>query len=248
MGLLEKAREKFAKVCRQRGVDLAAQVQVRPLTPKEAIGEKANPDFAIKRGKEVVIEATFGDARGQAFTDCPSHWTGTLADLMSLDLANIQNRAVFVAGLNAIMRSLGMATGTVHCRDADPERCGPKMADLIEQRYGKARVGLIGLQPAILRALVERFGPGSIRVLDLNPENIGRIRSQMLVENGAKDLPDLVEWCDVGLATGSTVVNASMDEIVLRFEKARKPLIFFGNTISGAAALLGLERLCPFCQ
>jgi hypothetical protein len=107
-------------------------------------------------------------------------------------------------------------------------------------------VGLVGLQPAILKALVSRFGPDAVRVVDLNPDNIGEMRSGVFVWNGEKDLPRLVAECAVGLATGSSVVNCTLDGILNRFRQAEKPLILFGNTISGVAALLGMERLCPF--
>jgi uncharacterized protein (DUF4213/DUF364 family) len=83
-------------------------------------------------------------------------------------------------------------------------------------------------------------------VVDLNPENIGETRSGVVVWDGEEDLSRLVAECDVGLATGSSVVNGTLDEILEHFQQAEKPLILFGNTISGVAALLGLERLCPF--
>jgi uncharacterized protein (DUF4213/DUF364 family) len=66
--------------------------------------------------------------------------------------------------------------------------------------------------------------------------------------DGEKDLAELVEWCEVGLATGSSVVNGTINEILERFEAAGKPVVFFGNTISGVAALLNLERICPFAR
>ena len=81
---------------------------------------------------------------------------------------------------------------------------------------------------------------------DLNPDNIGKERAGVLVWDGAADLARLVEWYDVGLATGSSIVNGTIDDIVDRFQAACKRLVFFGNTISGAAALLGLRRMCPF--
>ena len=56
----------------------------------------------------------------------------------------------------------------------------------------------------------------------------------------------LIDWCDVGLATGSTLVNGSLDNLLARFEAASKPLAFFGNTIAGTAALNNLQRVCPF--
>jgi uncharacterized protein (DUF4213/DUF364 family) len=226
--------------------DLGSPVQVRPLDPDEAIGRDADPSFVIKKGKERVIEATFQGHGGQAFTDRPAGWSGTLEDLLALALDQVSNRAVFVAGLNAVLSALEQLPGTLHCKDEDPSRCGPEVARALHERFGDVRVGLVGLQPAILKALVSQFGPGAVRLVDLNPENIGETRSGVVVWDGEKDLPRLVAECEVGLATGSSVVNGTLDEILERFQQAGKPLILFGNTISGVAFLLGLERLCPF--
>ena len=248
MPMLEQAREAFMTLCSGRGVNRTAEVRVRPLMADEAIGAKAGPEFAVKRGKEVGIEATFNGARGQAFTDCPSAWTGTLNEALALDIANIRNRAILVATINAVLRSLHWVTATVHCRDEDPQRCGPQIARQLKERFGEKRVGLVGLQPAILKGLALGFGCGNVGAVDLNPENIGTWKVGVPIWNGATDLPRLVEWCGVGLATGSSLVNGSIDEIKLRFDKAGKPLVFFGNTISGTAALLNLDRICPFGQ
>jgi hypothetical protein len=248
MAMLEQAREAFMALCSERGVNRATEVRVRPLMADEAVGTKAGPEFAIKRGKEVVIEATFKNSRGQAFTDCPSRWEGTLTGLLSLDLTNVRNRAVFVAAMNAVLRSLGAAGGTVHCRDDDLARCGEAIAREIEKRFGKKRTCLIGLQPAILKGMAFGFGCGRIGAVDLNPDNIGTWKLGVRICDGVTELPKLVEACDLGLATGSTLVNGTIDEIMARFAAAKKPLVFYGNTIAGAAALLRLERLCPFGQ
>jgi len=246
MGILEQARDRFLALCRERAVDMDGPVIVRPLSPDEAIGPKADAGFVIKKGKERVIEAAASGARGQAFTDRPTSWSGRVEDLLVLDLSQVPCRAVFVAGMNAVLRALGAAEGTVHCTDEDPTRCGPEVARALQDRLGRVRVGLIGLQPSILAALADRFGPDSVRVLDLNPDNIGATKSGVPVWDGNTELDRLVAWCDVGLATGSSVVNGSIDDIAHRFRESAKPLLFFGNTISGTAALLGLDRLCPF--
>ncbi|MEW6355042.1 MAG: DUF364 domain-containing protein [Planctomycetota bacterium] len=246
MGILEQARNEFARVLKEEDVDRSLRVIVRPLSPGDAVGAKADGTLAIKKGKERVVEATFTGARGQAFTDAPSNWSGTLDDILSLVLGDARNRAVFVAAMNAVLRSFEVASGTIHCKDEDPIRCGREMARRIEERFGPKRLGLIGLQPGILSGLVERFGAESVRVLDLNPDNIGSLKCGVRVWDGGTDLPRLVDWCEVGLATGSSIVNGTIDEIKERFEASGKPLVFFGNTISGAAALLGLDRICPF--
>ncbi len=246
MNLLDQAREKLLSVCDEEGLHGDSPLVVVPLSPDEAIGPDADAGLAIKKGREQVLEATFREARGQAFTDAPSRWSGTLQDVLSLTLSAGRERAVFVAAMNAVLRSLGMVDGTVHCRDDAPERCGASMARALDARFGRKRVGLVGLQPAILRGLVEWFGIEAVRVLDLDPDNVGARRCGVEVWDGGKDLPRLVTWCNVGLATGSSLVNGTIDEIRRRFGNAEKPLVFFGNTISGAAALLGLDRFCPY--
>ena len=246
MSLLHQAREAWVRLCAARGVDLEQRLVVRPLLPVEAIGTKAEGDFAIKKGKERVVEATFGEACGQAFTDSPAEHAGPLSGVLSLDLSVVRHRAVFVASMNAVLRSLGVAEGTLHCTDEAPGQCGEELARQLEARFGHRRFGLIGLQPAILKALAERFSRDAVRLLDLDSDNIDTVKSGVEVWDGRTDLPRLVAWCDVGLATGSSIVNGTIDGIRSLFETAGKPLVFFGNTISGAAALLGLDRLCPF--
>lgn len=246
MEILQATRERFIQLCSDRKVDRGQHITVRPLSPNEAIGPRAGENFAIKKGKETVIEADFNGAGGQAFTDTPSPWRGTLDELLALDLSDVSSRAVFVAGMNAVMRSLGEARGTMHCLNEDATRCGQELAQELERRFGKSRFGLVGLQPAILQALSERFGADHIRVLDLNPDNIETVTSGVRVENGARELPSLVSWCDVGAATGSSIVNGTMNDITRLFGEAGKPVCFFGNTVAGAAALLGLDRICPF--
>jgi len=245
MSILEKARIEFIHVCNDRSLDLSQTVAIHPLLPRDAIGD-AEADFVIMKGKEYVIEAIFDNARGQAFTGIACNWNGTLEELLSLELSDIRNRGIFVASMNAVLRSIELATGTNHCRDEDPTNCGPKIAGQLEARFGSNRFGLIGLQPAILKALVNRFTREFVRVVDLNPDNIGSSKYGIEVWDGQSDLPRLVEWSEVGLATGSSIVNGTIDEIIRRFKDDDKPLVFFGNTISGTAALLNLDRLCPF--
>lgn len=246
MDILQCSREKLRHVCAECGLSPELSLAVRCLTPDEAIGRDADNEFVIKKGLERMVEAVFDGVRGQAFTDQPGNWQGTLGELLSLDLTDIGQRAIFTAGLNAVLRRIGHAQGTIHCLNEEPKRCGEELARQMRARFGSCRYGLIGLQPAILKGLTEEFGTQGVRVLDLNPDNIGQIRSGVQIWDGEQDLQRLIDWCDVGLATGSTIVNGSLDNLLARFEAASKPLAFFGNTIAGTAALNNLQRLCPF--
>jgi len=245
MDILEQARKKLDEISVAQHLDRTERITIRVLTPDEAIGATADENFVIKKGKERVIEAVYRGARGQAFTDAPGNWEGTLDELLSLDLETNGYRAVFTSGLNAVLRNLDLATGTVHCKDDEPTKCGQDMPENLHQRFGNRRYGIIGLQPAILKDMVDAYGKGGVRVADLNPDNIGQIREDLMVMDGEKDLDELVAWCDVGLATGSSIVNGTINEILERFNAAGKPVVFFGNTIAGVAALFNLERICP---
>lgn len=248
MDLLEQARIKLASLCNERQLDKDSRVTVRVLSPDEAIGAKADKEFVIKKGRERVIQATWNGACGQAFTDRPCDWQGSLAELLATDLAGNDRRAVFTAGLNAVLRGMEQAAGTIHCKDDEPSKCGEDFTQQLYERFGVKRFGMIGLQPAILDALVEGFGSARMRVVDLNEDNIGQKRCDIMVEDGEKGLDDLLAWCDVGVATGSTVVNGSINELLEKFAQAGKPLVFFGNTIAGVASLMGLDRICPFAR
>ena len=247
MGVLTETRDALKQVCREEGVALSTPVTVKGLSPEEAIGKKVGEDFAICRGKEVVIEATVGSARGQAFTDHPSDWSGTLEEVFALSLDDVKNRAVVVAALNALAAKLGLASHVVHCQEEDPMRCGPELVAELKQRFPKTRkVLLVGLQPAILASLVDEVGAKGVRVVDLDPENIDQVTRGVRIGNGAADISEDVDWCELMLVTGSSIVNGTLDGLLAMSHDASKPLVFFGNTIAAVAAAADLERICPF--
>lgn len=103
MNLLERARSLLEDELRKAAFDLDEPVTVRPLHPDEAVGQAADPDLAIRRGPEMVLQAEIGSGRGQAFTDQPRTWTGTVRQALALDLGVIWHRAQTVAVLNALL-------------------------------------------------------------------------------------------------------------------------------------------------
>lgn len=133
-------------------------------------------DFPIITGKDVMIQAEFHGYRGQAFTDAPASFSGTIEEVLKLDIVNnTHDRGIFIASLNAVMGFLKLCTCTVHCRTLGPEDCACDMADYLNINYpGASRIGLIGYQPALLEML---SGSGrDVKILDLNPANIGQKR------------------------------------------------------------------------
>lgn len=208
------------------------------LSPEEAIGRPQRRDFPIQKGKEKLMQAAFRGACGQAFTDMSRDFRGRLGDLVTMPVRTNYDRAVFVSGLNAVAAYLKMADHTIHCKDEAPHRCSEKLVAKVREEYGNPRIAFFGLQPAMVEALQPHF---EMRVFDLDPDNTGREKCGVKIESGALDPRAVERWADLYIVTGSTVCNATLPD----FLGLRKPVIYFGTTIAGTAAILGLERFCP---
>jgi hypothetical protein len=245
---LERTRPILREMAGAAGL-LEADVSVlaRPLTPEEAIGTPGRRDFPILIGKERVIEARVGNGRGHAFTDTPREFLGRLSEVIDITFRDSGDRVTYVATLNATLAHLGQVEGAVHCRDDDPERCGAEIAATIRDRISdRGVVGLIGFNPAIAEHLAGTFGPGRLRIADLNPDNVGREKFGVAVWDGAARTGELLETADLVLLTGTTLVNGTFDSIWEGIEQRRKMGLVYGVTAAGVCALLGFERICPY--
>ncbi len=209
------------------------KVRCKALSAKEAIGTPEHDDYPIIRGKEVMVEATFKGAKGQAFTDEFEQAEYHVEELTNLELDSNKTRASFIAGLNAVYRYLGLCDKTIHCKDAEPKECASHLLDAIEP---DKKVLQIGFQPRFLDMLSANR---QLRIIDLNPENINKSINGVTVEPES-NTQDAIAWCDLIFATGSTLVNGT----ITRFLNQGKPTIFYGVTSAAAAKILNLESYC----
>ncbi len=215
------------------------KVTAKPLSPEDAIGSTKRKDYVILKGKERLLQAELMGCRGQAFTSALGDFTGTLEDVLALPLENDYQRAVYIATLNAAAYYTGKVKNTVHCRNEGPELCARQAADYFKEHYGQPHILMVGYQPALAEALNQAF---QLTVLDLDPANIGRTINGVLIhDGGAANLDKHLAACDVIFATGSVMCNDTADPLT----ESGKPLVVFGTTGSGAAALLGIGRFCP---
>jgi hypothetical protein len=205
------------------------------LTPEEAIGDPEDRDYPIIKGREAIVEATFRDARGQAFSDAYGNRTLTVRDLLDAFPETNRQRAEFIAALNAVYRHLGLCETTVHCKDDEPRTCAKELAERIA---GGMNVLLVGLQPRMLEMLAKR---NPVKAVDLDADNIGRTIHGVTIA-GPEETREGIAWCSLILATGSTIVNGTLPD----FLGAGKPVIFYGVTIAAAARILELDHYC-FC-
>ncbi len=242
MGFYEELKAKTEQLVQERGLeDYPVEVKGKVLKPVEAIGDPQRRDFPILKGKEFMVEADFQGCKGQAFTGEPQGFQGTLKEILTIPLREKSSgeKAAFIATLNAVMNYLNLADRTRHCHNEKPENCARELGSYIKEKYGNVRIGFVGYQPAMIDHLHRDF---ELRALDLNPDNIGKVKSGVLIEDGEKNRDEVVQWADILLVTGSTVANGTIEY----FYSLEKPVLFYGNTIAGTAVLMGLERVCFF--
>lgn len=237
MNFYEEAKEVLSDLIKRNNLtgEKVNIVSARDLTPEEAIGNPDCKDFPLLKGKEVMMQANFLEAAGQAYTDMPGNFNGTLDEVLALPLKNNFQRAVFIAALNAVMRHLKLVKRTVHCRDKEPQECADQLVKYVRQRFGRPRIAFIGLQPAMVDSLARHF---PIRVTDMDPDNIGKRKCGVMIEDAA-NTREVISWGDLVLATGTTVVNNTYRSVL-----ANKPVVFYGVTISGIAGIKGYEQYC----
>ncbi|WP_423793133.1 Rossmann-like domain-containing protein [Methanocaldococcus indicus] len=196
-------------------------------------------DYPLMSGKEVLLRANFKGCYGDAFTDKPKEFVGTIEELIKNG-----NRAELIAAINAVMRYLNFVDKTVHCTGDEPEKCAKELVKYLKELKPK-KIGIIGFQPAFVKEIVNNFGTENVIVSDLNPENIGKIKYGAKIIHG-KYNEDLIKNSDVILATGSTIVNGTFEDIFNLAKKYNKKIIFYGTSIAGLAKLLNLERFCIY--
>ena len=225
----------------ESNVNITAKI----LTSEEAIGETERKDFPLLQGKEFLIQADFKNALGQAFTDAPGNFKGKLKEILELKLTNNNDRALFIATLNAVMRYVDAADKTIHCKNKEPELCASEIARTIINKYNAdIKIGIVGFQPAIIDNFSKELPAENIKVTDLDKENINKIKYEVLIWDGRKKTEELFKTSDVILATGSTVVNDGLSQLISFSEEYQKPLYLYGTTVAGTSKILNLERLC----
>lgn len=244
--IYRKITGKFAEILEKRELDPGdIRITSAGLSPEEAIGKTDRTDFPIMTGKEVMLQASYKGACGQAFTDSPAIFAGPLAEILKMDIISDPHaRGLYLAAMNAVLKYLGYIENTVHCKNAEPGECSEDYISYLRGKYGKCRLALIGYQPWLFKA-ISGESDFELRALDLNPENVGQIRFDVKVEHGIDDYDEVVlKWADVVLCTSSVFANATMDKYV----DIGKEVLFYGITGAGAIKLLDLQRHCPLSK
>ena len=238
-------RDKFLRLAEENSLlDNEIIIKTHILKPTEAIGNPGRRDFPLLKGKEVMVQASFIEMKGQAYTDSPSEFSGPLRDVVKLSLDDSRQKALFIASLNAVMRYLHPDITTVHCKNNEPEECAEEMMTHIKT-LNPHSVGIIGLQPAILDAMVKILGKENVTCIDRDEGNRDQVKYGVHIGWGDKEgMERIFKYSDLVLATGSSVANGSLVDILNIARNHNSSLYFYGVTIVGTARLMGLNQLC----
>ncbi len=238
--ILARLKKKVFHLVADRRLDQTpVLVKASPLSPQDAIGSTRRQDYVLLKGKERLLQAEVLGAKGQAFTSSLGDFSGSLADVLALPLTDDFQRAVFLACVNALVCSTGLQKNTIHCKNSGPELCAGEAADYIRKMCAPTSILMVGYQPALAEALNKEF---NLKVVDLDPDNIGTVKNGVAIDDGRADLSAAIEKADLIFATGSTLCNDTFD---LFYQNGKKPVLTFGTTSAGACALLGIPRFCP---
>ncbi|MFP4687843.1 MAG: Rossmann-like domain-containing protein [bacterium] len=247
MEILEEALHSFEKIIDRNNLQRGKiKIEARGLSPEEAIGQPGREDFPLAEGNEVMIQAEFCASIGQAFTDHPGNYEGSLAELLELPADSNYHRALKIAAMNAVLGQLKLIDRTVHCRNQGPQKCAEQIVDWLKTNHPELKkLLIIGYQPAIVEECLRYYGSDVVDVTDLAAERIGRrLTDGAVIKNGHKKNENLIGGADFVMATGSTVANNTISELLTLFKKHKTDFTFFGNTIAAVAYLLALPRLC----
>ena len=233
--IYEEIRKRAFNIIDKDLLDRNITVKARALSTEEAIGNPESDDFPLMKGKERLMQAELEGAAGQAFTDQYGNFEGTLKDILNSDLINNYRRSIFISSLNAALRHMGLIDATVHCRDKEPAECAVQLGKHILSIHSSPKITQIGFQPRFVEVL---SGITGLRAIDLDTDNIGKEKFGITIE-GPEKTADAIDWADLLLVTGTTIANGTIEQFL-----NRKPVLFYGTTIAGAAHLMGWDRFC----
>lgn|GEM_PF-2708800 len=120
--------------------------------------------------------------------------------------------------------------GAEFCLESDQNRCARHIVNYIIDRWGMIPVGLIGLNHAVAKTLVESLGSDNICITDLDFKKVGRTESGLTIWDGQIWNEELIRQSALVLATVRTLENGTFDHIWDLIRRYEKPILFYGSS------------------
>ena len=207
--------------------------------PEHTLRPEEDPPSTAAR-PEYCVTAEICGVKGEAYTETPSDFEGTLKQALEIPPTEKGISAVTVAAINAAMSFLHLSPGVF---PEDPQQhvlYADGLCRYITEQYGKNRIVLIGYDGY----LVKRFMEEGLEfwTLDRDPDHVAQDRFDHVIVNSAKrNRESSFVWGNVLIVTGSTLCNGT----IVQYLNSGKELLFYGITCAGAATLLKLPWFSP---
>lgn len=185
---------------------------------------------------EYCTFAKFKGAKGEAYSETPADFYGTLEEVLQFPLAGKGIDARVLAAINAVMKYLGLLdTGEFPEEPAAHRAYADQIFAEVTKEYGKSNIVLVGYDGYIVQRFMEE--PLDFWTMDRNPENITKDRFDHVIVNSGKPNRDAcIEWGKLLIVTGSTLCNGT----IIPYLECGKDVKFYGITFAGASKLLEL--------
>ena len=177
---------------------------------------------------------------GQAYTETPESFQGTLKEALEIPPTEKGISAVTISALNAAMNILGLAPGTFPEEEQSRIDYADALCRYVAEKHGKSNIILVGYDGYLVKRFVEEGF--DFWTMDRDPANITQNRFHHVVVNNAKrNRESSFVWGKYFVVTGSTLCNGT----ILHYLDSGKELLFYGITCAGAATLLNLPWFAP---
>ena len=185
---------------------------------------------------EYCTYAKFKGVKGEAYSETPADFYGTLGELLEYPLAGKGIDARVLAAINAVMKHLGLLENATWSDEPEARRqYANQIYDEVTEKYGKSNIILVGYDGYILQRFMEE--PLDFWTMDRNPDNVTKDRFDHVIVNSGKPNRDAcIEWGKILIVTGSTLCNGT----IIPYLECGKDVKFYGITFAGASKLLDL--------
>ncbi len=200
---------------------------------------------SINRPEYRVI-ADFQGTKGEAYTECPCGFEGTLKEALDIRPTDNGISAATIASINAAMSHFGHFKGIFPDDPAVHQKYAKKLCIYVSRNFGRSNIVLVGYDGYIVKTFVE--SGIDFWTIDRNPENISRNLFQHIVVNSGKwNRESAFAWGKVFLITGSTLCNGTITQYLGRGIEQGRQILFYGITAAGPMKLLGLPWFATDC-
>ena len=207
--------------------------------PELTLRPEGEPVSSVAR-PEFCVTATFQGVKGEAYTEEPSDFSGTLQQALEIPPTGKGISAVTIAALNAAMSYLKKAPGTFPEGEEARAQYADALCRYVLEHHGRENIILVGYDGYLVKRLMDE---GLIFwTMDRDPDNITQDRfHHVVVNNAKKNRESSFVWGKYFIVTGSTLCNGTIPDYL----NSGKELLFYGITCAGAATLLGLPWFSP---